>query len=114
MIIAMPQIFTWFPDASISKTTEPRVASAKFGDGYEQRVGSGINNMLDTWSLSFTGSVAETNDIEAFLRWHGGVVAFTWTTPDGNTGLYICRKWGKQRERSAKVVMSCEFEQVPA
>lgn len=104
--------FTWFPDASIRMEVEPQVASAKFGDGYEQRAPIGINTMAEKWSLSFTGTPVEVADIEAFFREHQGVYAFDWTTPDLNTGRYVCRRWSKSRERAVKVTISADFEQV--
>ena len=33
---------------------EPRVRAVKFGDGYEQRIASGINNDPQKWSFAFT------------------------------------------------------------
>lgn len=105
-------VFTWFPDASVRMQVEPRVASARFGDGYEQRAPMGINTMPQTWSLTFTGSINEVGQIEAFLREHMGVYAFDWTTPDGEAGRFVCRSWNKSRERGVKVSLSADFEQV--
>ena len=31
------------PDRNLKHTTKPRVLKAKYGDGYEQRAGDGIN-----------------------------------------------------------------------
>jgi phage-related protein len=105
-------VFTWFPDASVSVETEPVVRTARFGDGYEQRVPEGINTMPEKWDLTFTGTRAEIDPIAVFLREHKGSVAFDWTTPDEVTGRFICRKWSKSRERGVKVTMSFTLEQV--
>lgn len=104
--------FTWFPDASVRMQVEPKVASANFGDGYEQRAPMGINTMPQTWSLTFTGSVDQIGQIESFLRERMGAYAFDWTTPDGEPGRYVCRRWGKSRERGVKVSLTADFEQV--
>lgn len=104
--------FTWFPDASISKDVEPRVASARFGDGYEQRVPLGINTQIDKWQLTFTGNRERIDPIEAFIAAQGGYLAFDWKNPDEQTGRYVCRSWKKQRQDSQKVILTCEFERV--
>jgi len=107
-------IFTWYPDAGHSREMEPRAMGSRFGDGYEQRTADGINTQLGVWVLTFTGGRAEADAIDSFLKARGGVEHFTWTNPDEETGLYLCRKWTKRRERSVKTTISCQFEQVAA
>jgi phage-related protein len=108
----MPQTFSWFPDASVQKSVEPRVRVAKFGDGYEQRVRDGINTAPEKWSLTFTGGAEEVNAIDAFLKLAGGADYFYWTTPQGMAGKFVCRSWKFARERGSKSSISCDFEQV--
>lgn len=89
--------FTWIPSASPAPILEeePRVLSAKFGDGYEQRAGDGINNRPQVWTVHFNNrSLAQANAIIAFLRARNGASSFTWTPPDGSAEIrVICRKW---------------------
>lgn len=108
----MARTFNWFPDASVSKNTKPRARTARFGDGYEQRVRDGINTMPETWKLTFTGLSVEIDAIDQFLADHGATDSFTWTTPQSKTGKFVCRSWDFSRERGAKSTISCEFEQV--
>ena len=55
-------------DRGAGRTTSRRVLSAKFGDGYEQRVLDGINNIEETYSISFKNRAqAEINTIADFL-----------------------------------------------
>ena len=55
-------------DRGAGRTTARRVLSAKFGDGYEQRVLDGINNIEETYDISFRNRAqAEINTIAAFL-----------------------------------------------
>ena len=55
-------------DRGAGRTTQRRVLSAKFGDGYEQRVLDGINNIEETYDISFRNRAqAEINTIAAFL-----------------------------------------------
>lgn len=110
----MPQIFSWFPDASTTKDSQPRIATARFGDGYEQRAAMGINHIEQAWQLTFTGGSPEINAIENFLTEHGGVTAFEWTTPEEVTGYYVCRSWSKRRDRGVKNSLTCKFERVYA
>ena len=56
------------PDKSMTKSSTPRMRTAKFGDGYEQRIVDGINNLEESYSLSFkTRLKADIDDIVAFL-----------------------------------------------
>lgn len=104
--------FTWLPDADHTKSMEPKVESATFGDGYSQSVPNGINNAPETWQLTFTGPVSEGDAIDAFLKQHAGCYAFDWRTPENVMARFICRKWSKNRTHGVKVVISAEFEQV--
>lgn len=61
--------------------TTYRVRTAQFGDGYSQRAKDGLNNVYDTWPLTFTGSEAEIAAIKAFLDATGGATNFYWTPP---------------------------------
>ena len=55
-------------DRGAGRTTARRVLSAKFGDGYEQRVLDGINNIEETYDISFRNRAKnEINTIADFL-----------------------------------------------
>jgi phage-related protein len=55
-------------DRGAGRNTSRRILSAKFGDGYEQRVLDGINNIEETYSISFKNRAqAEINTIADFL-----------------------------------------------
>ncbi len=87
--------FTWSPAPGATESVEPRVSSAKFGDGYEQRVGDGINTRPRTWSLNFTGPTVRTDEIAAFLEARNGVESFDWTPPYGPAGKFKCESWSR-------------------
>lgn len=73
------------PDKSMSKAAKPRVLTAKFGDGYEQRIANGINSIDETYSLSFkTRPKADIDDIVVFLDTQKNVSKFLFTMPDTN------------------------------
>ena len=107
--------FLWVPSYNSQLDDEPRVLPAKFGDGYEQRVGDGINNDLPQWSLRFDARTsAEATDIRNFLKTQGGVKVFDWTPPMGAAGKFICRKWSLSASGPLSYDISAMFEQVPA
>jgi len=75
------------PDRNTSKSTKPRVLRAAFGDGYEQRIVDGINNLQQTFSVSFNNrEKEEIDDIIAFFDSKNGVSSFDYTYPDSNSG----------------------------
>ena len=69
----------------MSKSNKPKVFTAEFGDGYEQRVAQGINNLEQEFSVGFaTRPKAEADDIIGFLESTNGVTAFNFTFADTN------------------------------
>ena len=55
-------------DRGMGRSSEHRVLTAKFGDGYEQRVLNGINTKNDSFDISFNNRTAEDiNLLAAFL-----------------------------------------------
>lgn len=105
--------FTYTPDFGAELTEKPRVLQSKFGDGYQQRVGDGINIRPRVWALSFnTRTAAEIAPILAFLRARNGVEAFNWTDPDGNAGVFKCAEWRRSLVQYGVNNLSCTFEEV--
>ena len=55
-------------DRGLSRQAQQRVLTAKFGDGYEQRVRDGINTKTENFNISFNNrSADEVNLIAAYL-----------------------------------------------
>lgn len=104
--------FVWSPDLGAQQTTTPRVQQTKFGDGYELRVTKGINHKPKSWSVSFTRRPVEVKEIIAFLDQRGGVEAFTWVDPMGDSGTYVCREWNSSQQMLGVYVVTGTFEQV--
>lgn len=103
--------FTWYPQTA-ADTTQPRVLTAPFGDGYEQRAGDGINTMPVKWSLTFNAITADIDAIKAFLVARAGVEAFDWVDPNGNSIKVVCRQWGGNITNPVVGGLSATFEQV--
>lgn len=106
--------FTWMPDRGFTTETAPRVRTAKFGDGYSQRVADGINNLDQTWNLTFNSrSLEDADAIEAFLVSKEGAISFTWTPPGTVTEYWvICPKWSLVYESEFSRNISVSFEKV--
>jgi len=82
------ETFTWSPRVGAVGTFDDRTRTAKFGDGFAQSVGDGLNSQSQGWPLQFTGREAYIVPIRDFLRRHGKAKAFLWTPPLGELGLY--------------------------
>ena len=86
------------PDKALTRNNKPRIIKIQFGDGYEQRIQEGINNINQEFAVSFTNRPKEEiDDIMAFLDNKAGTTAFDFTYPDTNAS---------GAERTVKVV--CE------
>lgn len=105
--------FTWSPQ-TVSKKAVPRVLGAAFGDGYQQRVGDGINTISPEWSLTFSRVIADIDAIEAFLEARAGEESFDWTPPGESTAIkVVCPEWGKTPHGGlASAAFSATFRKV--
>ena len=76
---------TVVPDKGMSRNNKPLIFQSKFGDGYEQRIANGINNLTQIFSVTFkTRTKAEIDDIIGFFESTNGVTAFDFTFADSN------------------------------
>lgn len=72
-------IFYWSHSYASPRKTQIDVNRAPFGDGYEQRVGRGINNIKRTWDLNFNGrEEIEAQEIVDFLEARREGQSFDW------------------------------------
>ena len=97
------------PDYGVDVSITPRLARQKFGDGYEQVVGDGLNTMPRVWGVTFTQTEADIDTIESFLHTCGGVEAFDWTPPRGAAG-----KWRTSAEGWKRTVTNFGYETLTA
>ncbi|HAG0206993.1 TPA: phage tail protein, partial [Salmonella enterica] len=90
----MMKTFHWKVDPDMGVDSEPQVSVVRFGDGYEQRRASGINNDLKKYSVTIRVDREDGPPLEGFLSQHNGVKAFLWTPPYGYRQIkVVCRKW---------------------
>lgn len=86
------------PEYSASQPIKPKVLRSSFGDGYEQRIPDGLNNIKRVWSLSYQQPTADTDIIENFFLVTKGAEAFVWTPPRGLVGTWVISEEGWTRE----------------
>lgn len=88
------------PDKGITRSNEPNVILSEFGDGYEQRLANGINNLKQEFSVNFAQRPKdEIDDITTFFESKKGAISFDFTVPDTNssgsedTVKVVCSTW---------------------
>ncbi|MGZ6477657.1 MAG: phage tail protein [Bdellovibrionales bacterium] len=106
-------VFTWTPEFGAQGDVTPNVSKQQFGDGYQQRQAKGLNPISESWPVAFANrESAEGAAILAFLTARGGVEAFTWTTPEGNSIVVVCSKWSKLLVKGSRWTITAQFDQV--
>lgn len=99
------------PDHGATLNLEPRVRTTSFGDGYNQEVPDGINDLVEKWDVSFSNRQKSIIDsIDTFFRENRGV-AFDWSNPDGVIIKVKCRAWSKTVNHSMDSSMTATFVQ---
>jgi len=104
--------FTWRATYGASKAVAPTVKPIKFGDGYEQRQGNGINQQPRKYSLAFNRVKAEIDVIDDFLKARGAIEAFSYTHPGQSAGVFVCREWARTDVAYNFDSLSATFEEV--
>lgn len=80
----MPDTFPSInPDTKSKRSRSGRILVADFGDGYAQAGPDGINNVVETWDLSFENyPIADVNTLITFFNTQNSAKSFYWTPPD--------------------------------
>lgn len=107
----MIETFTWCPRVNTTEDITYKTRRAKFGDGYEQVSGDGLNPRSQKWMLEFTGGEDRIGIIRQFIDRHGGIRAFQWKPPMEPTGLYRCSEHKLSVLGNKKYTLSLTFEQ---
>jgi phage-related protein len=93
---------------------EYRVTKTKFGNGYEQRAKDGINNIVDSWSLTWSSlSQSDMTTLTTFFDGLNGVSYFTWQAPlDSASKKWIVSKYNIQVLAGTRYSVNVTVEQV--
>ena len=106
------------PDKMMAAKSTPKVRVTDFGDGYQQRIAAGINNLEQNYSVGFANRTKEEiDDIVAFFVSKGGVTNFTFTIPDSNNSgetaiKVICESWSQSYKTGDYYNCSASFKRV--
>jgi phage-related protein len=105
-------LFSWTPSYSMVVNVAPKLREIKFGEGYQQTLADGINNILLTLNLRFDGrSSAENCAILHFLFNQGGKTSFIYTAPPPHNiqKLWKCKNWSSNEVFYENYNINCEF-----
>ena len=108
----MPNLNTIKPDQGATKSVEARVLSIKFGDGYAQEAADGINNLVETWTVSYTNRTrSEVQSIDDVLKGCAGYLPIDWTTPEGLAKKFTCKRWSPSYNHDGDCSLSATLVQ---
>jgi phage-related protein len=107
-------------DRGLSRQSKHRVLTAKFGDGYEQRVLDGINTKDDMFSISFNNRASEDiNLIAGFLDNKAGknfdfVITDTFSSGNLSTSTLkvVCDGYNISYGHSEHHSLNCQLRRV--
>lgn len=104
-------------DKGFSESPEPRVLKAQFGDGYEQRIVDGINNIPRTWQMTFANRTkGDIDKLYKFFNTLAGVDTCKLTVPhavDGEeTVTVVIEGYARSLNTHDYYSMSCQAREV--
>ena len=105
-------VFNWIPLAETITSHKPKVRTARFGDGYEQRSQDGINSDLISIALKFDGKDDEMEALLRFLKERRGVESFYYTHKFGVRKLFVCQDWSRVDLDGLSSEVSATFREV--
>lgn len=105
--------FTWVPSWGATLTVKPSVVVTRYGDGYEQRTGQGLNILPRKWAIKFSVKPSVADSIEQFLTNLHGVGSFDWLPPTGVNGKFVCDDgWSRDVSTPGEHTVSAVFREV--
>ena len=104
--------FTYTPSIGVNLSSKFNNRKSQFGDGYQQRVGDGINTNARSWAVTFANNATTIDAIQAFLDNESGVTSFTWVPPVGVSGKFICEGYTRSIDDYDSETLSATFTEV--
>lgn len=110
--VTMPVVSKITLDSSLS--VKFNQISAKFGDGYEQIAPNGVNNIVDTWSITWGAlTTSEYQTVITALKSVGTWGIITWTPCDETVQKKFRISGDISRTRSGTLyTVACTLRQV--
>tara|TARA_R100001440_G_scaffold56546_1_gene76322 strand:+ start:14 stop:418 length:405 start_codon:yes stop_codon:yes gene_type:complete len=109
-------------DKGFTRSNAPTVHTVTFGDGFEQRIADGINNLKQVMNVSFsTRPKAEIDALVDFFEDLNGVTKFQMTIDKDSAGSdsnttetikVVCKTWNQTWEFDNFYSLSATFERV--
>ncbi len=109
-------------DKGFARSNTPKVHTITFGDGFEQRIADGINNLPQTMSVTFnTRPKAEIDALVDFFEDLNGVTKFQMTIDKDSAGSntsttetikVVCKSWDQTWDYDNFYSLSATFERV--
>lgn len=91
---------------------KPRTTTLSFGDGYEQRIGGGINLNMRNINASYKLKRYDMQILIDFLKSHAGYKPFRFEEPyTSETLLVVCKSW-KAMYSNNRGTLTAQFEEV--
>lgn len=85
---------------------------AQYGDGYAQKVGDGLHTKVQDWTVTFSGSFDEAQDVIDFLDQHAGYIPFMWTPPGSSSPKYFtCPSFSQVPHVGQQKILVLRFEE---
>ena len=100
------------PNLDLTITEQPRVLTARFGDGYEQTTLDGLNTDNQSLTISWSPITDTEKDIIiSFLRERGATKLFEFTLPDETEPkLWRCPNWSRRSVAAGYWSVQATFE----
>lgn len=105
------EIWTYPVETKPQGDTALKVKKTKFGDGYQQKAGYGINAKDITWNIVVDNDGPVVKAAREFLDRHEGYIPFQWTPP-GRTSpeLFTCETYSESPHLANQNRLSATFE----
>jgi len=102
------------PTYGVQKSSAPVTRKVQFGDGYEQRLTFGLNQIPKSFSLTFEVSETDADTIETFLDARAvDNASFDFTPPgEGSSSKFVCEQWTKSIPYLNRATIQATFRQV--
>lgn len=102
------------PSYGLSTDTQARIIEAKFGDGYSQRAGDGLNSVDEVVNVVWNQlTEVDAQTIVDFFKARAGFESFDWTPPKELTAKkYIVQAWKRSKPRFGQDSVTAAFRQV--
>jgi len=106
---SIPPGYTITPDST--SETSRRVRKVQYGDGYTMRAVDGLNNLIKSWSITFTpGTKGTMWELEQIILNDMGITPTLWQAPDENTpSRWMIESYNKVIRAGMIVEISCKL-----